>query len=113
MQPIGQTEPTGTNGSPGGTAAEGNDFLTRERALLGDDADQFATPNDQLQTSATVEDAAEDDMLGGGGGDDYQPGNSEGADIMGGFESSFPALESQNEVHTYLSYPMFKEVTSF
>ncbi|KKZ59978.1 hypothetical protein EMCG_00820 [[Emmonsia] crescens] len=87
----------GTNGSPGGTAAEGDDFLTRERALLGDDADQFATPNDQLQTSATVEDAAEDDMLGGGGGNDYQPGDSEGADIMGGFESSFPALESQNE----------------
>ncbi|KAL2367166.1 hypothetical protein RJ035_006298 [Blastomyces gilchristii] len=90
-------EPTGTQGSPRGTTTEGEDFLTRERALLGDDADQFATPNDQLQTSATVEDATEDDLLGGGGGNDYQPGNTEGGDIMGGFESSFPALESQNE----------------
>ncbi|OJD16855.1 hypothetical protein AJ78_02999 [Emergomyces pasteurianus Ep9510] len=94
---AGQTEATGTNNSPGTTAAEGNDFLARERALLGDDADQFTTPNDQLQTSATVEDAAEDDLLAGGGGNDYQPGNSEGGDVMGGFESSFPALESQNE----------------
>ncbi|OAX84012.1 hypothetical protein ACJ72_01628 [Emergomyces africanus] len=94
---AGQTEATGNNGSPGATAAEGNDFLARERALLGDDADQFTTPHDQLQTSATVEDAAEEDLLGGGGGNDYQPGNSEGGDITGGFESSFPALESQNE----------------
>ncbi|KAG5292598.1 clathrin light chain [Histoplasma ohiense] len=93
---AGQTEPVVTHGSPGGAAADGEDFLTRERALLGDDADQFATPNDQPQASVTVEDAAGDDLLGGGGTHEYQSGNLEGGDMMG-FESSFPALESQNE----------------
>ena len=37
-----------------------DDFLSRERALLGDDADLFASSNDKL---ATVED--DDDLLGG------------------------------------------------
>ncbi|PGH17685.1 hypothetical protein AJ79_01047 [Helicocarpus griseus UAMH5409] len=88
---AGQTEPTG-NGSPG---ADGDDFLARERAALGEDADQFATPNDQnLQTATTVEDAGDDDLLGGGG--DFQSANVGGADTSG-FESSFPALETQNE----------------
>ena len=89
MSNLGQTEPVDTNGGNG--SGDNDDFLARERALLGDDANQFATPNDRT-TSATVEDA-EDDLLGGG--DDYQQSANQGD---AGFESSFPALESQNEV---------------
>lgn len=83
-----------SNSSPGQTevvnndAADTDDFLARERAALGDDADQFATPNDQ---AATVED---DDLLGG---DDYVPQQGGSAEISG-FESSFPAIDTQNEV---------------
>ncbi|CAD0106304.1 unnamed protein product [Aureobasidium uvarum] len=67
---------------------EPSDFLARERALLGDDADQFATPADN---SATVEND-DDDLLGGG--QSYQaPADHE----MGGFESSFPAIDTSNE----------------
>lgn len=91
--PIQQPPNTPSNSSPGQTevvnndAADTNDFLARERAALGDDADQFATPNDQ---AATVEG---DDLLGG---DDYvqQGGSAE----ISGFESSFPAIDTQNEV---------------
>jgi len=61
----------------------GDDFLSREKALLGDDANQFSTGNDH---AAFVEDGG-DDLLGGGGD------NEEVTE----FESSFPAIESQNE----------------
>ncbi|KAH6668765.1 clathrin light chain [Halenospora varia] len=61
----------------------GDDFLTREKALLGDDANQFSTSNDN---AAFVEDD-DDDLLGGGGG------NEEVTE----FESSFPAIDSNNE----------------
>lgn len=80
----GQTEVVENN------AADTDDFLSRERAALGDDADQFATPNDQ---AAVVED---DDLLGGGE-TITQPADS--AEISG-FESSFPAIDTQNEVGT-------------
>ncbi len=53
--------------------------------MLGDDANQFATGNDN---AAFVEDG-DDDLLGGGGG-----GNEEVTE----FESSFPAIDSRNEV---------------
>lgn len=76
-----QTEAQGSSGF------EGDDFLSREKALLGDDADQFATGNDN---SAYVEDG-DDDLLGGGGG---SGGNEEVTE----FESSFPAIDTQNEV---------------
>ncbi|KAF4631697.1 hypothetical protein G7Y89_g6433 [Cudoniella acicularis] len=59
----------------------GDDFLTREKALLGDDANQFATGHDN---AAFVEDG-EEDLLGGG--------NEEVTE----FESSFPAIDSHNE----------------
>jgi hypothetical protein len=65
-------------------------FLSRERALLGDDADQFASENDKL---ATVEDG-EDDLLGGDFGGQANVGSQE----MSGFESSFPAIDTTNEV---------------
>jgi hypothetical protein len=70
-------------------ASEDN-FLSRERALLGDDADQFASENDKL---ATVEDG-EDDLLGGG----FDSNANAGGEEMSGFESSFPAIDTSNEV---------------
>ncbi|KAL1987487.1 hypothetical protein VTN96DRAFT_3414 [Rasamsonia emersonii] len=84
---AGQTEVVETNG-----AADGEDFLARERALLGDDADQFATPNDHAATSAAVEDT-NDDLLGGG--DNVQ--TTAASEEISGFESSFPAIDTQNE----------------
>lgn len=92
------------NNSPGQTEARGaatdfdalgdsndaaDDFLARERALLGDDADQFASENDKV---ATVEDG-DDDLLGGG----FSQANV-GSQEMSGFESSFPAIDTQNNV---------------
>lgn len=73
-----------------------DDFLSREKALLGDDADQFTTSNDN---AAFVEDG-DDDLLGGGGGEEVHE-----------FESSFPAIETRNEVPTttfpFLSHILF------
>lgn len=66
------------------------DFEARERALLGDAADEFATGNDKL---ATVEDG-DDDLLGGDSSFQANAGNEE----MMGFESSFPAIDTTNEV---------------
>lgn len=68
---------------------DNSDFLARERALLGADADQFSTAQDNV-ARATVEDG-DDDLLGGGGA------QSGGAD-MGDFESSFPAIDTGNDV---------------
>lgn len=85
----GQTEPKSNGTTNGGL--DGDDFLTRERALLGDDAAQFSSANDN---TATVEDG-DDDLLGGGG--DYEGGQAGGEEISQ-FESSFPAMDSQNEV---------------
>lgn len=50
---------------------------------MGDDAEQFATGDDG---AAFVEDG-DDDLLGGGGGEEVTE-----------FESSFPAIDTQNEV---------------
>lgn len=68
-----------------GDSADGTSFLDRERAALGDDAARFAT----------AEDADEDDLLGGGGDFDAAAPT---ADELGGFESSFPAIDTSNEV---------------
>ncbi|KAL1967352.1 hypothetical protein VTN77DRAFT_3398 [Rasamsonia byssochlamydoides] len=84
---AGQTEVVETNG-----AGDTEDFLARERALLGDDADQFATPNDHAATSAVAE-VANDDLLGGG--DNVQ--TTATSEEISGFESSFPAIDTQNE----------------
>ncbi|KAJ5364471.1 Clathrin light chain [Penicillium cataractarum] len=72
----GQTEVVESNG------ASEDDFLARERAALGEDADQFATPQDHV---AAV--SGGDDLLGGG---DDTP-----AEEIGQFESSFPSVETQ------------------
>jgi len=58
------------------------DFLTREKALLGEDANQFATNNDSV---AFVDSG--DDLLGGGGDNEE----------ITEFQSSYPSLESRNE----------------
>ncbi|EHL01982.1 hypothetical protein GLAREA_04773 [Glarea lozoyensis ATCC 20868] len=82
---------SGAQQSPSGTpafeSAGGDDFLSREKALLGDDANQFVSSNDN---AAFVEDD-DDDLLGGGGGG--QSGGNEDMD----FESSFPAIDTQND----------------
>ncbi|KAI0852569.1 clathrin light chain [Daldinia vernicosa] len=57
-----------------------DDFLARERALLGDDATQFTTGNE----SAALADPSSDDLLGGG---------AESAQ----FESQFPDINTSNE----------------
>ena len=62
-----------------------SNFLDRERAVLGDDATQFATVED-----ADFDDG-DDDLLGGGGGIS-SPGNN------AAFESQFPDLSASNEV---------------
>ena len=64
--------------------------MTRERAALGDDAAQFASANDN---AAHVEDG-DDDLLGGGS---YGGGNA-GAEEVTEFESSFPAMDTRNQV---------------
>ncbi|TKA64685.1 hypothetical protein B0A49_06425 [Cryomyces minteri] len=90
---AGQSEAKGnSNFDLTSSSAEPSDFLSRERALLGDDADQFASAAENV---ATVEDGGDDDLLGGGGGDSHPADNA--ADDMDGFESSFPAIDTNNE----------------
>ncbi|KAI9367532.1 clathrin light chain [Aspergillus egyptiacus] len=77
---AGQTEAVETNGN------DENDFLARERALLGDDAEQFATAQDHVASSTDVNN---DELLG--------PEEASAAPEVSGFESSFPAIDTQNE----------------
>jgi hypothetical protein len=91
---TGQTEIIEINGD-----GDGNDFLARERAALGNDADQFVTPADH---AVMVEDV-EDDLLG-----DSQPqNNATTSEEFRGFESSFPAIDMQNEVCDYDNYIIY------
>ncbi|KAI1853577.1 hypothetical protein JX265_004092 [Neoarthrinium moseri] len=60
-----------------------DDFLARERALLGDDATQFATSED----AAAFAEGGDDDLLGGG----------EASTETAQFQSQFPDLNSGNE----------------
>ena len=87
-----ETKGNSTHGAEDGDVDE--DFLTRERALLGDDADQFTSSADNNANAATVHDG-EEDLLGGG--DEMMSGGHE----MQGFESSFPAVDTKNEVSQY------------
>lgn len=60
--------------------------------MLGEDANQFATPQDQ---AATMEGADNDgDLLGG----ESVPAEQAAPEEISGFESSFPAIDTQNEV---------------
>ncbi|KIW73460.1 hypothetical protein PV04_01576 [Phialophora macrospora] len=74
------------------------DFLERERALLGEDADLF-NAGDNRPSAATVEDG-DDDLLGGN--DDFtsapaQPSGGAAIDDLDDFESSFPAIDTRND----------------
>ena len=60
---------------------------------MGDDAAQFASADDN---AATVEDG-DDDLLGGGGS---YGGAHTGTEEITEFESSFPAMDTRNEVST-------------
>lgn len=57
-----------------------DDFLAREKAILGDDAEQFASAE-----------GGDDDLLGGGGATDNALGDST-------FEAQFPDITSPAEV---------------
>ena len=72
------------------------DFLERERAALGEDADFFSGNNNQQ--AAQVEDD-DGDLLGGG--DDFgapAPQTGSKDDDINGFESAFPAIDTRNDV---------------
>jgi len=83
---AGQTEPKGNSDIEIDGA---DDFLSRERAILGDDAAQFASAGDN---AATGEDG-DDDLLGGGS----YSGGQDGGEEVTEFESSFPAIDTTNQ----------------
>jgi len=75
-------------------AGEGS-FLDRERAILGQDAEQFGSTQGPTNNATTVEDD-DGDLLGG---DDFG-GDNRAATVgndLNEFESSFPAIDTQNE----------------
>ncbi|KAL9112540.1 MAG: hypothetical protein Q9227_003111 [Pyrenula ochraceoflavens] len=76
--------PMQTNGG-----GDGSSFLDRERAALGEDANQFATAGDN---AATVEDGG-DDLLG----EDSTFTQPAGGEEISTFESSFPAVDTTND----------------
>lgn len=83
----------GTHTPGANTSNLDDDFLTRERAALGDDADFFTSTNDKT-VSANVQ---EDDLLGGDYSGGHKADHNAGEEITE-FESSFPAVNTQNEV---------------
>ncbi|MCJ1283591.1 hypothetical protein MMC26_002922 [Xylographa opegraphella] len=87
----GQTEPRGNAALDIEGLNGDDDFLTRERAILGDDAAQFAGPTEQR--SAMVENGDEDLL----GGSDTYVGMESGAGGIPEFESSFPSIDTRNE----------------
>ncbi|KAK3641592.1 Clathrin light chain [Elasticomyces elasticus] len=90
-----------TTTSAPSSSTQPSDFLARERAALGDDADIFTSSNEPHNTATVAEDDDDDDdLLGGGMGGSSVPTNNNGGmgeDMMGDFESSFPAVDTQNE----------------
>lgn len=74
--PVAQTDVANPSADP-----STDDFLAREKAILGDDADNFATADDD----ALFQTGGDDDLLGGG-------------DETAQFESQFPDLSGPNEV---------------
>ncbi|MCJ1314582.1 hypothetical protein MMC25_008264 [Agyrium rufum] len=82
LQPKPQTALEGIDGN--------DDFLSRERAALGDDASQFGTPGQDLQPRI---EEGEADLLGGDGG--FVDSHLVGEDVSQ-FESSFPNIDTEN-----------------
>lgn len=92
-----ETQGNGPINTPSVSADD--DFLTRERALLGDDAAQFATASDHSASATAVPDHEdEEDLLGGGV---YGNSQTSGEDVKR-FENSFPEVEPRNEVTCHL-----------
>jgi hypothetical protein len=89
------TLPAGHTEVRDGPTDGGSSFLERERAALGDDADFFVSEGDG--NLASVEDAGDDDLLGGGGSSSF-PAIGGSKEELSGFESSFPAIDTTNEV---------------
>ena len=85
-----QTDNVG-NGKTTVDGSGDDDFLARERAALGDDANQFTTAQDNPATMQNDD----DDLLGGGG--DFN-GVPAGGEEITEFESSFPSVDTRNEV---------------
>ncbi|KAI9679580.1 MAG: hypothetical protein M1829_001541 [Trizodia sp. TS-e1964] len=91
---AGHTETAGPSGlALDPSTSLDDDFLSREKAALGDDANQFSSMNDIYQP--TVAEDEDEDLLGGG------PALS-GAAFHGsdnhGFDTAFPAISGQNEL---------------
>ena len=81
-----------------------DDFLARERAALGDDADLFTGPSDNVAQQVQVANG-EEDLLGGD--DDFGTPNIASGEAKQ-FESSFPALDTGNDVRLPIaSYDCF------
>ena len=87
MPSTAQTEVQGANAD-----LSADDFLARERAILGDDANQFTTPGDNA--------AFDDNLLGGGDAETAQ------------FESSFPDLATQNQVRLFFPLSVLYRVVT-
>ncbi|MCJ1481710.1 hypothetical protein MMC06_001869 [Schaereria dolodes] len=86
----GQTEAQGNSNLDIDGLDANNDFLSRERAALGDDAAQFAGSGD----ASVMMDGGEDDLLGGGGS--YSAGHA-GDEEVTEFASSYPAIDMRND----------------
>lgn len=96
-----------------GTSGDGSSFLDRERALLGDDANQFTTANDTTSANAD-HNAGGGDLLGGDDNDTSatQQANASENDTRA-FESAFPAVDTDNQVSCAgvareLQFPRFR-----
>ncbi|EME45644.1 hypothetical protein DOTSEDRAFT_71369 [Dothistroma septosporum NZE10] len=90
---AGQTEAQGSSSLHNLESEEPSDFLARERAALGEDAEQFTTDADR--TAQVADD--DDDLLGGGSAPMHATNGDSANDMTGDFESSFPAVDTRNE----------------
>lgn len=73
-----------------GDEPSADDFLAREKALLGDDANQFTT----IQDAAAVSGNVDDDLLGG----------SDSNNAQSTFESQFPDIATVQQVGPSVTY---------
>ncbi|RKF83193.1 Clathrin light chain [Golovinomyces cichoracearum] len=73
-------------------ATTADDFLSREKALLGEDANQFTTQDDVAFIVENDKDLLQEDL--------QSPQRDEEVSM---FESSFPAIDTQCEVGNFLS----------
>lgn len=90
--------------------ADDGDFLARERAALGEDAEMFGAGT---QRQTTVEDG-DDDLLGGDFAPSSKPNDTQ-YDDFDTFESSFPAVDNTNDVsydlRTFTCYVLTSTLT--